>query len=387
MRILIVATKPPHPARDGGRLALWHMLHGLADAGHELALVAPVVTADHSRSDVADAALPYRMSAVEAQPRGVLAAAARALAKGCSLGVARHSLAAVRHAVADTISRWQPHVVHAEQLHAFANAAPARDAAIPLVLRMQNVESSLRVQQAHLHPALFALHLEAARLRTDERAAVARATHTIALTDEDASALRRLRTEADVSAIAPAFPAVLPTAAALDGDPAVALAGSGWWPNADGERWLLREVWPLVVRRLPRALLHCFGGGALTHAQVLRHAAPADSRAAFPAGAIAIVPLRAGSGIRMRILEAWARGLPVVATPTATRGLAVRDGVELLLAQSPTQFADAIARIHADATLRDQLVSGGRAYLQRHHDIRRQTRALVGVYQRALGQP
>lgn len=383
MRILIVATKPPHPARDGGRLALWHMLCGLADAGHELALVAPVISADHSATKIA---LPYRTIAVDARPRGTLAAAAGALAGGCSLGVARHALAPMRQAVADAIAQWRPHVVHAEQLHAFANGAPARDAATPLVLRMQNVESALRAQQARLHPARFALHAEAARLRADERAALAHATRTVTLTDNDAIALRQLQPEAGIVSIAPAFPAALPPSAALEGDPAIALAGSGgWWPNADGERWLLRDVWPFVAARLPRAVLHRFGGRAGAYARVRRHAAPADSQAAFPAGAIAVVPLRAGSGIRMRILEAWARGLPVVATPAAALGLAVRDGVELLIGRTPAQFAEAIARIHADEALRSALVAGGTAYLQRHHDVRRQTRALLDVYDEARG--
>jgi hypothetical protein len=276
-------------------------------------------------------------------------------------------------------------VVHAEQLHAFANCTPAIDARIALVLRMQNVESALRAQQARLRRAArFALGVEAARLRADEADAIARATRTIALTGDDAATLRAAHPGAAVVTIEPAFPARLPPAAPLEGEPAVALAGStGWWPNADGERWLLREAWPLVAARLPGAMLHRFGGVAGTHAHARRHAAPADSRDAFPADAIAAVPLRAGSGIRMRILEAWARGLPVVATPAAARGLAVADGRELLVAESPERFAEAIARIHHDHALRDALVAGGREHLQRHHDGARQTRALLDVYEDA----
>jgi glycosyltransferase involved in cell wall biosynthesis len=63
------------------------------------------------------------------------------------------------------------------------------------------------------------------------------------------------------------------------------------------------------------------------------HPAPADSREAFAPGAILVVPLRIASGIRMKILEAWARGLPVVATPEAAAGLEAEDGRELLLAE------------------------------------------------------
>lgn len=386
MRILIVATKSPHPARDGGRLALWHTLCGLADAGHELAVVAPAGERDHNRNTARD--LPYRMHEVATRPRGAPGALMHAIAHGRSLGVARHALAGMRAAVAAEVARWRPQLVHAEQLHAFANCAAALAHAVPVVLRMQNVESALREQQAMRHAPRLAWRLEAARLRADERAAIARAARTVTLTEDDATALRAVQPAATIAPVAPAFPAHLPAAAAVEGDPAIALAGSGgWWPNADGERWLLHEAWPLVAKRLPHAVLHCFGGGAGAHERVRRHPAPADSCTAFPHGAIAAVPLRAGSGIRMRILEAWARGLPVVATPVAARGLAAVHGRELLVAESAEEFAEALARIHADRALRDALVAAGTACLRRHHDIAQQTRALLEVYAAACATP
>lgn len=387
MRILIVATKSPHPACDGGRLALWHTVRGLADAGHELTLVAPAEPRDHSPGFARD--LPYRRIEVAARPRAAPAAVLDALVRGRSLGVARHALAAVRAAVADVLEGWRPHVVHAEQLHAFANCAPALARSIPVVLRMQNVESGLREQQALRQGPRPAWRAEASRLRGDEREAIARAACTVTLTADDAVALRALQPRAQIVPVAPAFPARLPAGPALEGEPAIALAGSaGWWPNADGERWLLREVWPLVAARLPRARLHCFGGDGSHQAErVQRHRAPADSVAAFPRDAIAVVPLHAASGIRMRILEAWARGLPVVATPVAAQGLAVAHGRELLLADSPARFAEAIAHVHADAVLRAALVAGGAAALRRDHDVARQTRALLDVYDAALATP
>jgi hypothetical protein len=387
VRILIVATKPPHPPRDGGRLALWHTLCGLSDAGHELAVVAPAGECDHSRKADGAIRLPYHFHAVDARPRGAFAAATHALIDGHSLAVARHALVRVRDAVADTLAQWQPHVVHAEQLHAFANCEAATDAAVPIVLRMQNVESAIRMQQARL--GMPWLRIEAARLRRDEGAMIAKASRIVALCDGDAAALRAARPGTAVASIAPPFPAALAPAPMLDGDPAIALAGSaGWWPNADGERWLLQRVWPLVAKALPRAILHRFGGASTQARERIRqHPAPVDSRAAFPAGAIAVVPLRVGSGIRMRILEAWARGLPVVATPAAARGLAVASGDELIVADTPAAFADAILRIHADAALRDTLVAGGSRYLRRHHDGACQTRALLDAYDDACGRP
>ena len=96
------------------------------------------------------------------------------------------------------------------------------------------------------------------------------------------------------------------------------------------------------------------------------------------------MPLLTGSGIRMRILEAWARGLPVVATRVAAAGLAVESGRELLIADSADAFAQAVQRLQADATLRAQLIANGRAYLRRHHEPAACAAALIDHYRAVL---
>jgi glycosyltransferase involved in cell wall biosynthesis len=157
----------------------------------------------------------------------------------------------------------------------------------------------------------------------------------------------------------------------LPGQPAVVLlAGRGWLPSIDGARWFLRAVWPRVRARLPGARLHLFGidrppwrGQGVVH-----HAAPATSAEAFARDALMVVPLRIASGVRMKILEAWARGLPVVATPQAIAGLDARPGHELLVARDGDEFADALALLDGDAERRAALVREARTFLRARHD-------------------
>lgn len=100
---------------------------------------------------------------------------------------------------------------------------------------------------------------------------------------------------------------------------------------------------------------------------IIRHRSPADSRDIFCEGAILVVPLRVASGIRMKILEAWARGIPVVATPEAASGLDARNGDEVLLAGNGAEFAEAIARLRDEPGLRQRLVALGRKILATRH--------------------
>ena len=101
-------------------------------------------------------------------------------------------------------------------------------------------------------------------------------------------------------------------------------------------------------------------------------------------GGILLIPMRAASGVRMRVLEAWARGVPVIASPAAIAGLDAEDGRDVLVAADARAFAESAARLVGDASLRARLVEGGRATLARRHDPRRIAEATLEVYRQAI---
>jgi hypothetical protein len=279
-------------------------------------------------------------------------------------------------------------VVHAEQPHALAACGPAAARGLPLVLRAHNVETDLW-EAAGREPGLRGLlaRREAGRVRRWEAEAVRSASATVALSHEDAARLLALAgAGACVVRVAPPFPADLePGVTPLRGAPAVVVAGSGGWlPNERGAAWFSREVWPRIAQAHPGAHLHLFGGAGPAPERATRHPRPADSRDAFAPGSVHAVPLLFGSGVRMRILEAWARGVAVVATPAAAAGLGAADGHELLIATTPDDFAAAVGRAVAEAPA---LVAAGRARLAAHHDPRRTAEELARVYREATRRP
>lgn len=379
MRVLWVATKCPWPPDDGGRLVARNAIEALARGGDSIEVVCP-----RAGGSVARPPLGIVLHAA-AGARGLAPAAA--FLRGAPAAVARHASRAMERHVAQRIRVDRPDAVVAEQLQALAACRPAFDAGIPVVLRAQNVETDLFVARAELAGGVAALLLrpEAVRLGAWEAAAVRRCAATLTLTVRDAQRLRALAgPAAPVEAIPAPFPADLPAGGPLGGDPAVVLFGSaGWWANADGVRWFVRNVWPAVAVRCPGARLHAFGfriGRGVERAE--EHPAPRDSREAFPSGGVFAVPLRAASGVRMKILEAWARGVPVVATPAAAAGLEAEDAVRI--AADAEEFAAAIEGLASrdDAT---KLVEGGRAALARFHDPGAVAERLRGVLRAAAG--
>ena len=169
----------------------------------------------------------------------------------------------------------------------------------------------------------------------------------------------------------------------LPGNPAVVLlASGGWFPNRDGVTWFLREIWPSVSSRLPEARLHVFGrtaepGGT----SIIAHPAPEDSREAFTAGSILAVPLRIASGARVRILEAWARGVAVVGTPQAVAGLDATAGEAALVATTAEEFAAAFESLVSVPARAESLISAGRDVLRRWHDPEQLAAMLESFYE------
>jgi hypothetical protein len=388
MKLLLAATKAPWPPVDGGRFLLLNTLEALAAAGCRVTLVAPI---DPAAFDLAR--VTRELSAwcepvlVPAAPLPPLAALLRS-GGGAPLSIARHSLPAVRRVVEERLKGERFDLVHAEQLQALPQVERAFTQGVPVVLRAQNVESDLWRAAGARGSGVRGLWLrgESRRLATWEGRAVRRTAATLALTAEDAARLNELAGGGRVGVVRAPFPELPPGSGHLEGDPPVVVFGSrGWMPNEDSVAWYLKDVWPAVRSEVPGAVLHLYGIDlASAPPGVAVHPPPGDSGEAFPPDSILAVPLRIASGVRIKILEAWARGVPVVGTPAALAGLEVSDGKEALVAREPRDFASAIRRLHQEPELAASLVQEGLRARQERHDPHRIARRLLDEYEKIL---
>ncbi len=383
MKVLWVATKAPWPPVDGGRLLLLNTLRALTAAGHRVTLVAPIDAGDDGERIEAELRPFCRPSLVAVKKRALVLDAVRSQLARVPLTIVRHTRPEVGRRVAELLRDGAFDLVQAEQVQALSSAAAAVGRHLPVVLRAQNVESDLwrqSAREASWRRPLFAL--EARRLAAWEGRAVDRCAATLALTAEDAERLGELAGRRDrVHHVpAPFEPELPPAPDPLPGAPPVVLFGSGGWrPNAAGADWFLREAWPRMRSARPEAVLNVFGTEAAGPG-VVSHPAPDDSRAAYPRGGVLAVPLQVASGVRIKILEAWARGVPVIATPAAARGLEAADGEQLLLARDAERFATALARLGRDGGVFGRLVANGRRHLRRRHDFARVAERLAAIY-------
>jgi len=149
-----------------------------------------------------------------------------------------------------------------------------------------------------------------------------------------------------------------------------------WLPNEDGIFYFVEQVLPKIVQEIPTVKLQVVGRKPSPRLQTLAAEHPNevhltgwvnDIRPYLGRSAVCIVPLRIGSGTRLKIFEAMAVGKAVVSTTIGAEGLPVRHGAELLLADSPEEFAQSVMMLLRDPAARRKLGYAARELVQRKY--------------------
>jgi glycosyltransferase involved in cell wall biosynthesis len=245
-------------------------------------------------------------------------------------------------------------VVHAQLVRALAYVALRGRP--PVVVDLVDVLSRNLARRAAAEdgPLGRLLAREAARLRAFEAAVVESGAPCLVVSERERAALP---VGGDVRVVPNGVdPALFPYRE--DGRPPARLVfggNLGYFPNVDAARWLARDILPRVQQSVPEAELRLVGARPARAVRALATAPRVSLAAAVPAMApelaactVAVVPLRAGSGLQNKILEAMAVGTPVVATGRATAGLELTSGEHLLVADDAEALAAAVIALLRD---------------------------------------
>ncbi|HXD96711.1 MAG TPA: glycosyltransferase family 4 protein [Candidatus Acidoferrum sp.] len=171
-----------------------------------------------------------------------------------------------------------------------------------------------------------------------------------------------------------------PPAAFARGGPVLFMGTTRYPPNFFAIQEICRDVAPA----LPDLEFHIVGDAVWAPAVVppnVRFLGRVESTAEpLAAAQVAIAPVRHGSGTRLKLLEYFAAGLPVVCTAKAAEGIAVEDGRHLRLVDTPTEMVAAVRALHADAPACAALGAAARALVRERYDWRAQVPGLLEVY-------
>lgn len=144
--------------------------------------------------------------------------------------------------------------------------------------------------------------------------------------------------------------------------------------NSDAVQWFARCVWPAILRKHPDLHFYIVGRDpspevrALVTDHIHVTGTVEDVRTFYMRAVAAVVPIRCGSGTRLKILEAMAAGVSVISTRLGAEGIDVEDDVHLLMADSSIQIAEAVDRIVSSPETRARLSAAARNLVVKHYD-------------------
>lgn len=393
MRILLLTQIVPYPPDSGPKIKTLNVLRYLA-VRHELHLVSFARSASeqqHSAS-LRDVCASVTTVPIHRSRARDLAYLARSLVAGRPFLIERDDSTAMRRAIRDLLTRLRFDAVHADQL---GMAQFAADLPVPLrVLDEHNAVWTIvrrSAARAGLGPTRIAAELEWRKLRAYEGSVSRRFDRITVVSEEDKRAL-------EDAAGSPLSAEVIPIAVdteRLAFEPrtarsrhVVSVATMFYPPNVEGVLWFATEIFPLIRRQSPGTRFYVVGSRppasvANLHDEergIVVTGYVSDLGPLLQEAAVTIVPVHSGSGMRVKILEAFARGIPVVSTTVGAEGIEARSGEHLLVADEPAAFARAVLSLVQEPREAERLASSARRLVTEKYDWRTALTGLDRVY-------
>lgn len=374
MKILQLAHRLPWPPVDGGKKGTLGFVDGYRlhpqVASHRLLCICPLEEETWAAECRArGVSLHVELLNVRNSVPRILT---NTLFSRLPFNMAKYRSSGFARQLAKLIEDEAPDVVHFDSLHT-ASYAPQVRALAPTALRILRCHNAEYVildrlaseGQNPLRRRLIAL--QARRLKAYEAACLDSFDQILAISEADAARFQALNSGIqNRMIIVPAgadVPPALPQPPAAASEPLrlIHIAAMDWLPNQSGLRWFVTKVLPLLDAAGMSYHLDVVGKGmpaeffGMANQRITVHGFVPNLSSLTGAAHLAVVPLQVGGGMRVKILDYWALGIPVVATRIGAEGLYDSDAPLIELADEPAAFADSIRILGADSARRERM--------------------------------
>ena len=396
LQILMISRCPPYPLHLGDRLIPYHLVRELVADGVQVDLLA-YTQSEADRADLPQYAHLFRSVTLIPEPaRSPASLLLRALIPARRFP--RTHAGSWSPAMWDAIAaHLQAHTydavhlfggVHVYEFRALVEALP--NLIVPYESFSLLLERTL-ARAASLRDRVI-VRAQLFMARWFERWMFRGYDRVVVVSDKDARTLRVLVPDLPLAVIPNGVDlATMQPAGAKAERPTLIFTGNyEYGPNLDAAEVLIREVFPAVRAELPEAELLIVGNNPPPALQALagegvRVTGRVPELAPYlDAAHVYVCPLRIGAGIKNKVLSALAMGTPVVGTPLSFDGIAVQDGEEVLVAETPAEIAAATLRLLRDAELRARLAANGRACIERQYTWRAVADSYAALYRTVI---
>ncbi len=398
MKILQISPQFPYPPTDGGKIGIWNIYKKLAEFGADIDFLAITdeKPAPEALAEFGQWGKPYF---AEKNTRNTLPKIALSMFRRSPMFMTRYYDRNVAKTIKELLRRNKYDVIHADHssmapLALFA--AEVQD--IPKGLRLHNIEWMIWKRYANnlkSGPRRSYLNRQAELLKTAERDLYPQMDVCFAITDKERERALELAPEANVVvASAGVNMDEWSPEAGINRNPGeLAIATNfNWIHNVDGLRWFIDEVLTRVRPKVPGVRLSVMGTNTpqwladyeylgVRNEGFVDRVQPYLSRAS-----IYIAPLFVGAGIRIKILEAMAMEMPVVATSVSAEGITAGEKDGLFTSDDPVRTAEYIIGLSNNPDLARKAGRSAREFVAKNYTWDRQVHVIYDEYRRLSGR-
>lgn len=398
LNILQLSPRFPFPEDDGGKIGIANIFKEFSNQGFEVTLFS--YTCDDDKKNLHLAKKYGQLFTLDLNTSNSPLNIFKALITNKSLYIQKHFSKKAESILLDIIKERQIDVIHAD--HSGMGALGlniSKKTGIPLGIRMHNVESTIWERYAHTfrnyHPKGILLRHQANLLRKYEAYLFENSDINFAITEDD---LIRGKS------IAPNGRFIVAGAGVnlKEWDPPIIekypytliLATTYHWiHNVDAVRWLIEKVIPIVKEKYPDLKLILLGKNppdwlkGLEKENIFAVGYVDDVKPYLSKASVYVAPLFVGGGIRIKILEAMALELPVIATSVSAEGINANQNDGLFIADSVDQFADTISKLLSDNKIRSESGKAARKFIAQNFSWKENVGKMINEYQRIKSTP
>lgn len=375
MKLLLLCNKVPYPANDGSSIAIAQMIEGYLVSGIEVHVLCLNTKKHRKDLNLMPHGVKNRASfnVVEVDTNPTTRKAFFNLFQKLPFHVSRFYLKSVALQLEEILKKNTFDIIQFEgvfmmpYVHLVRKMSDAK-----VILRAHNVEHEIwkRTAANQTKPILKTfLKAQTRKLRRYELWCAREANGILAISEKDCNFFQQHSTHCITA------PVGMNQFNKVDYKPQKTffhLGAMDWIPNQQGVAWLVQEVWPLVQKVAPNLKLHLAGrtlkpdDEEYSGVNVVIHGEVYDASEFRKKHGIMLVPLQAGSGMRVKIVEAMAEGLPIITTTIGCEGIPMENGTHALIANTAEEFAQQMLALANDSALQ-MLVANNAAKLALEH--------------------
>jgi sugar transferase (PEP-CTERM/EpsH1 system associated) len=394
MKILFACHRFPFPPNRGGKIRPFNMIRHLSQK-HDIV----VATVAHTQEEFDEGAGLREYCAeiyAEVIPEKVRwLQAVRALPSSTPSSVAYFSSAALRRKIKEVALKisFDAILVHCAFAAQYALGVPAKFC----LMDFGDLDSGkwLDYSECRPFPLSWGYYFEGQKLRSYEQKVAASFEYCTLTTQGELEEFKKLNVDVPSAVIPNGIDTnyFRPRPDPQNGQVAVFVGRMDYFPNIDGAEHFARNVFPIIRQRMPDAKLRLVGSNpndvvrnlaSIPGVTVTGHVP--DVRPYLSDATLTVAPLRLARGTQNKILESMAMGIPVVATSVAAKGVTAIPGSQLLVADEPEQFANAVLRIFESGNLRKSISDSALRQMEEAHSWPRSMQVLDNILDDVQGR-